>query len=1349
MEAAREASDAAALRQEVLSLKLLCNAARAEAAVADGKAAELKELVFKERSEQDKLACSLQEQLDLLRRQLVQQSEDLQVLAQKGAAAAAGLEERRQRELEMQWRQDQGFAEAAEQRRKAEERREEEERRLEERLRDAEGKRREEAAEGRQSAAELRGRLEVLEQRLGAAQQAAQEKAEALRLIQGQVAALDAFQGTVETQLSETSGQLGRQERSSEEQRQALLALESNLSQLGEKQGARQRQLEQDLTGLAAAQGETRSQLEQLEQRAKVETEKRSQESAGWKLELKALQESLASEEQARKQGLQEQSQMLQKVQGELKLALQGACDKLQARHSSELSALQKEVAADSAAKNKRLEDKVGVLQEQLQTQRSEQEKEAAQQLQRVQDITATLGSTSSEVKRQKEQLTELKQQQSQSAVDLQKLHATAEGLQKDMAQEASSLKSLWEDVQKLQTRSEEQKADTIQIRAEQGTAAQRQRSLESWSKSCDAKVSHLGSQLLEARADLERAVQTLEMELREQNLRGDAARQQAAEQFATLRREAQAAQAQQAAAQAAVKEEAAAQCGSLEKSLEVLRQSWDAQRSAEQAHQGQVEQRLGQGLERLARLESQEAAMEAHHKEEIVAFEAEVSATRSEQGRLAERLSQALERLAGLEAVEKQQAEEHRRQEEQLGARLAEKGYQQEQLCRQLEHQEQQQRQLQADLQSVLQRLEALAKVVCREEQELQQLLQRQLDTEREQQQIHDRQQAYELQQDKTQENCRNLETAMEQVQASARAAEARKWERLEERLGAEAGRQAQLSEKVARLEAKEPLVEDLHARISSLASAEKCEQQEALIRQIQASLESDRRGDRDDRDALAALRSRLEDLVQQSQAQQQAAEETSRAVSRLSKDSELQAENQGTLSQRLDQLRTSALSVVQSCQEEIAESRSALKALQVDFAGVRAQQKELQECTRELEQVEAEHYRELRASGGRAATRLEELDARVGACASEQRLEEVGRARAGDKAELEGQLAVSGQRLEGLERRLEAHVNKDILEPVRGDLEQLQSRLGLCERQALNAGEVRKLLDAELAGAQAALRERLCTLERMPELEKQLVEQQGCVEVLQGQRKELEKSLQLLEAGLRQCGEEVAEVSTRGDRLGQQLVEEQHQREQSSAEMVCRVSEAEAALSRQLEQQQATHRQLEAELGALSQRTGARQEEQQRKLLEAQQRIEGLQSLSLLTDQLAAQGGELEGRLSSEKELRELKEQALKEQLESERAARELQRRELSAFLQQQRRGAERLTVLERSVMAVEELARREIEARVRESRRIWDVLDNTFEADEQAEYQEEERPGHPGQALAGLLRLGNRELSRKDSF
>ncbi|CAJ1342522.1 unnamed protein product [Effrenium voratum] len=498
---------------------------------------------------------------------------------------------------------------------------------------------------------------------------------------------------------------------------------------------------------------------------------------------------------------------------------------------------------------------------------------------------------------------------------------------------------------------------------------------------------------------------------------------------------------------------------------------------------------------------------------------------------------------------------------------------------------------------------LEALAKVVCREEQEreLQQLLQRQLDTEREQQQIHDRQQAYELQQDKTQENCRtNLETAMEQVQASARSAEARKWERLEERLGAEAGRQAQLSEKVARLEAKEPLVEDLHARISSLASAEKCEQQEALIRQIQASLESDRRGDRDDRDALAALRSRLEDLVQQSQAQQQAAEETSRAVSRLSKDSELQAENQGTLSQRLDQLRTSALSVVQSCQEEIAESRSALKALQVDFAGVRAQQKELQECTRELEQVEAEHYRELRASGGRAATRLEELHARVGACASEQRLEEAGRARAGDKAELEGQLAVSGQRLEGLERRLEAHVNKDILEPVRGDLEQLQSRLGLCERQALNAGEVRKLLDAELAGAQAALRERLCTLERMPELEKQLAEQQGCVEVLQGHRKELEKSLQLLEAGLRQCGEEVVEVSTRGDRLGQQLVEEQHQREQSSAEMVCRVSEAEAALSRQLEQQQATHRQLEAELGALSQRTGAQQEEQQRKLLE-----------------------------------------------------------------------------------------------------------------------------------------------------
>eukprot|EP00913_Durusdinium_trenchii_P017531 g16472.t1 len=84
------------------------------------------------------------------------------------------------------------------------------------------------------------------------------------------------------------------------------------------------------------------------------------------------------------------------------------------------------------------------------------------------------------------------------------------------------------------------------------------------------------------------------------------------------------------------------------------------------------------------------------------------------------------------------------------------------------------------------------------------------------------------------------------------------------------------------------------------------------------------------------------------------------------------------------------------------------------------------------------------------------------------------------------------------------------------------------------------------------------------------------------------------------------------------------------------------------------------------------------------------------------------MEGKLNSEQQRREMKEAALKEQLESERAARELQRRELSAVLNRERQAFERLTVLERSILSVEELARREMEVRARESRRLWDALD-----------------------------------------
>lgn len=109
-------------------------------------------------------------------------------------------------------------------------------------------------------------------------------------------------------------------------------------------------------------------------------------------------------------------------------------------------------------------------------------------------------------------------------------------------------------------------------------------------------------------------------------------------------------------------------------------------------------------------------------------------------------------------------------------------------------------------------------------------------------------------------------------------------------------------------------------------------------------------------------------------------------------------------------------------------------------------------------------------------------------------------------------------------------------------------------------------------------------------------------------------------------------------------------------------------------------------------------------------------------------------------------MKEAALKEQLESERAARELQRRELTAVLSRERQAFERLTVLERSILSVEELARREMEARARESQRLWDALDHLVGPrvghGEVREIRAEEPAMLPCQPTT-LLRLGNREL------
>jgi len=127
-------------------------------------------------------------------------------------------------------------------------------------------------------------------------------------------------------------------------------------------------------------------------------------------------------------------------------------------------------------------------------------------------------------------------------------------------------------------------------------------------------------------------------------------------------------------------------------------------------------------------------------------------------------------------------------------------------------------------------------------------------------------------------------------------------------------------------------------------------------------------------------------------------------------------------------------------------------------------------------------------------------------------------------------------------------------------------------------------------------------------------------------------------------------------------------------------------------------------------------------------------------LQQQVQAQEADL-GKLTSDTRAHELKEAAVEERLESERAAREAQRRELSGILGRERKASERLTVLERSILAVDELARREMEARTRDTRRLWDALDDAFNTD--AFQVKSWRSGEEVEAsfppLSGLLRLG----------
>lgn len=347
----------------------------------------------------------------------------------------------------------------------------------------------------------------------------------------------------------------------------------------------------------------------------------------------------------------------------------------------------------------------------------------------------------------------------------------------------------------------------------------------------------------------------------------------------------------------------------------------------------------------------------------------------------------------------------------------------------------------------------------------------------------------------------------------------------------------------------------------------------------------------------------------------------------------------------------------------------------------------------------------------------------------------------------------------------------------------EQFSGQMSAVElKQAATAAELRKALDAELAGAQAALRERLSeVLEQLPELDARLDDQKGQIEAVRTRQDVNYDAVESLQASHARAAQEASKISSRVEQILGMMSEEQRIREAETTQVKQGIRELEATqatLTTQLEdfggvletvQRSASDADdmLSKRLGDVSKRLETVQAVQAEQRAEAEEhkadlqrlhnglhdntvlaerhraevdmRVEDLQRLTIpLEEQMHAQEEAL-GKLASDQQARQLKEAAVQERFESERAARELQRRELLGVVARERKAFERLTVLEQSLLAVDELARREMEARARDTRRLWDALDNVSDPAQDVE------ASLPSQPLTSFLRLGGR--SRHD--
>eukprot|EP00930_Biecheleria_cincta_P027825 TRINITY_DN19469_c0_g2_i1.p1 TRINITY_DN19469_c0_g2~~TRINITY_DN19469_c0_g2_i1.p1 ORF type:complete len:1658 (+),score=455.73 TRINITY_DN19469_c0_g2_i1:49-5022(+) len=620
-----------------------------------------------------------------------------------------------------------------------------------------------------------------------------------------------------------------------------------------------------------------------------------------------------------------------------------------------------------------------------------------------------------------------------------------------------------------------------------------------------------------------------------------------------------------------------------------------------------------------------------------------------------------------------------------------------------------------------------------------------------------------------KLQERCRAFERSLEQTkQENARTREEH---------GRLVDRHTSVSEKLAFVETKGGLIDDAHEKLDELKRRiTRCEQHGDWIGDIQraqASLESDRTSLESDHELLRGRVLELDRRLQEAtEAHAKTTELLRSDAARFSSQAKVQDSNQASLAERLDRVESSVVPAVEGHTRELSETSLKFERLQGRLAAceklgqsfgeelqqvqaksreaVLAAEKEVQDRFGSLEQGNEQASEEQRRELERVNGRMEQLETRLVSCErlTGPTLTDIQTLQArwpAEKASLESHLSSLRDRLDELEPSLGelSSGQAKTLDFVRADLEQLRGRVSAAEQQQASAhGELRRLLDAELAGAQAALRERLGeTLQQLPMLSDRLDESWQQLDALRGRQEDHRRVVETLQAAHAQLAGDLSDAASRSGQLATLLAQEQESRVTQDTEIQRNLTQLEAQVSTELGKQSGAMNAvkiLAEEARPQLQKLGDEVREQ---LGELTGRIDPLEL------QLKAQHESIEGRLETDRRERELKEVAAEERLECERGARELQRRELAGLVARERQVTERLTIVERSVTAVDELARREIEARARESRRIWDALDNhTHDLSTQVVENfggmddDKSYETFPCQPLTKLLRLGN---------